>query len=267
VDYDWFFRASWNIPVRTWQGVPFDNMVYPGSTQLTYDLNPPPPASDFEVQFFIPQTASNTTPTVDVSISGYFPNVPNDTCDWYAYLLSNNGDPSGNPADPTDAELIPGRNLVKNGDSNITVTFPLQKGTSFPGGPPIPVPATQYTLYVVRGSEARQGPVPFTVTEYDFDHWKIWPFAFFNDAGHMSVRFLVYAMDADGNVVTRPGQPPPTITMGKTTIPLGPLSAVMGRYGEYYVDTTKNAPGSGFTDILVSGGGVAPAQTTVVVPP
>ncbi len=271
IDYNWFFRASWNAALGDWQGVPnLDNQVGPDSTELTYDLNPPPPAQDFDVQFFIPQTANNSTRnsdgtyTVDVSISGYFPDVPGDTCSWLVYLLSDSGDPTGNPTDPTDADYIPGENVVKNSDSNITVRFPLRKGPSFLGGPSLPLPAKAYTLYVVRGSEAKPGPVPFTITEDAFDHWKIWPFAFVNGTLHTSVRFVVYAMDASDNVVSRPAQPDPALAVLRSDIPLTPLGPVMGAYGEYYADTTKKIPGSsGFANVQASGGGVSTVTTSV----
>jgi len=254
-DHPWFFRASWrgNIP----QGVPRDNEVGDGTTELTYDLKPPVPGPEFKVDSFRPQSASNAQASVQVDISGQFPDIPGDTCKWFAYLLAAAGDPMGDPRFPTDATYIPASSVVKQGDVMLTATFPLQQGG-------LPFPAKDYRLYVVRGVESKPGPGFFTVTENPVDHWIVMPADQEGRFGE-NVTIVVHPVDANDRIVTRPGKPRPSITIRPNAI-LRPPGPVMGADGEYYVRTTKTVPQArGLVVVDVVGDAGAPASTLVPI--
>jgi hypothetical protein len=268
-DYPWFFRGSFDVRTQRWTStVPNDNEVGPGSSPLTYDLKPPPPGRNFEVRSFTPDTAPNSQPSVTITITGTFPDNPGDSCRRLAYLIAD-GDPAHDPEFPDDAIWLPATNLTKNGDTEIVATFPLQRGPSHFRGRNIPVAAKRYKLRVVRGTEYRQGPMPFIVTENPFAQWAIDGFAAVGPVGpppHPEVTFFVYALDAQGNVVSRPGQPFPTITVIPKDVPLWGVTPTMGPYGEYYIQGMKVTPGaSGFDTVTASGSG-ATASTDVVIP-
>jgi hypothetical protein len=269
VEYRWFFRGSFDVKAGKWLGAPGDNKVAaPGQTQLTYDLNLENPIP-FKITSFTPQTASNAQGTVDVVITGSFPDVPGDDCDWAAYMIAT-GDSLGDPDESTDDYVIRATKVVKDADTQLTATFPLYKNPTHLRGKPIPAPARKYKLRVVRSGQYREGPVPFVITENPFDHWAVDGFTSVGPPGpppHPNVRFYVHAEDAQGNMVSRPGGSRPTITVTPGDVFLQWLTPSMGAYGEYYADGVKVTPGaSGFDTVTASGGGVPDASAQVVIP-
>jgi hypothetical protein len=267
-DYPWFFRGSLNVVSQRWESTaPNDNEVGAGSTPLTYNLDPPPPGQNFVVRSFTPGSAPNSQPEVEVTITGSFPDIPGDSCKWLAYLIAP-GDPAGNPEFPDDAIWLPGTNLTKT-DTQIVVTFALQRGPSHFRGRNIPVPAKRYRVRVVRGTEYRQAPMPFIVTENPFAGWVVDPFAAVGPPGlppHPEVTLFVYAVDAQGNVVSRPGQTFPTITVVPKDVPLWGITPTMGPYGEYYIQGMKVVPASSGIDNVTATGSGATASTDVAIP-
>jgi hypothetical protein len=224
-------------------------------------LAAPPPAPDFDVEFFAPQSAnSSQTTSVEVHISGYFPDAPGDSCRWLVYLLAANSQPSGDPDVASDAGYISASSVVKNGDSEIVATFPLQQGI-------YPVRAGDYQLNVVRGTTTHPGPVPFTITENPFDHWLIPGQASQSPPPRgPNLTLYVFSVDANNVIVSRPGQPPPSITVVGGTVAVQNVSPALGADGNYYIEAQKVDPrSSGLVSIQTSGGGVPTVTGSVLV--
>jgi len=250
-DYSWYFRGSWHLKPNgqvVAEGVPDkDNEVLDGSTQLTYNLRPDD-NPDPSITRFRPTSWNSLAGRFQFIINGDFPQGTSD-CDWQIELTAP-GDPKGDPEQPEVGQITitPVSPVTRSPDgSTLTTVLDLR-----PNG--IPFAAKQYTVRVLQGPRSAEAS-PFRIIESTFDHWQF---------DHMSqngdrISIFVGAVDVQGNLVTRPNDPPPR--MVRTGGVLTSLFSVYGNDGIYYGEAYRANPGEqGPITIEVSGSG-APTLT------
>lgn len=257
--FPWFWRGSWHLRpdgVIVAEGANRDNEVGVGATPLTYDLTPDIDPN-LRIDDFSPKSGSSLSPFVTITIFGDFPQGNSECNDWQVELVAP-GDPPGDPEKPETEEILitPAFEVGRKRDgSAIRATFNLR-----PDG--IPFAAKDYQVRVLHGAKSVEMGT-FTITESAFDHWK-WADRLSQSGDR--IRVFVMAVDARGNIVTRPNAPAPRIERvgGIETT----LFSVYGNDGQYYGEANRVNPGEqGTLTVQASGSGAPLVEATYTIGP